>query len=66
MNCLDLRKYDSEILQEWLDIMWCVYVDDTKLRKAAVFLNINTSNPSGYEVFISGRYPNLKTGLLNI
>ena len=67
---LDLRKCESEILQEWLDVIWCVYVDDTKLRKAAALFETSTiqirQDMKCGLAFISGRYPNLKTELLNI
>lgn len=65
---LDLRKYDSEILQEWLDVIWCVYVDDIKLRKAASVFETSTiqirQDIKCALAFISGRYPNLKSDLL--
>ncbi|WP_171492349.1 hypothetical protein [Acinetobacter nosocomialis] len=65
---LDLRKYESEILQEWLDVIWCVYVDDTKLRKAAALFETSTiqirQDMKCGLAFISGRYPNLKSDLL--
>lgn len=65
---LDLRQHESEVLQEWLDRIWCVYADDTKLREAAEHFNISTIQirqdmKCGF-AFISGRYPNLKSELL--
>ncbi|WP_434728031.1 hypothetical protein ACLN6O_10850 [Acinetobacter sp. PVC-6A] len=65
---LDLRKYDSEIIQEWLDVIWCVYVDDTNLRKAAALFETSTiqirQDIKCVLAFISGKYPNLKSDLL--
>lgn len=67
---LDLRQHESEVLQDWLNVIWYVYVEDKKLREAA--LNFDTStiqirqNMKCGFAFISGRYPNLKTDLLNI
>lgn len=67
---LDLRKYNSEVFQEWLDVIWCVYVDNNKLRKAAALFETSTiqirQDLKCGLAFISGRYPNLKTDLLNI
>ncbi|MND91020.1 hypothetical protein D3C80_831270 [compost metagenome] len=67
---LDLRQHESEILQEWLDVIWCVCVDNNKLRKAAALFETSTiqirQDMKCGLAFISGRYPNLKTELLNI
>lgn len=67
---LDLRQHESDVLQNWLDVIWCVCVDDKKLRQAAVIFGTSTiqirQDMKCGLAFISGRYPNLKTDLLNI
>ncbi len=65
---LDLRQHESEVLQEWLDVIWCVCVDDNKLRQAAALLDTSTiqvrQDMKCGLAFISGKYPNLKADLL--
>ncbi|EXB48664.1 hypothetical protein J522_0239 [Acinetobacter baumannii 146457] len=65
---LDLRQHESEVLQEWLDVLWCVCVNNTKLRKAAEIFETSTiqirQDMKCGLAFIAGRYPNLKSDLL--
>lgn len=67
---LDLRQHESSVFQEWLDVIWFVYVDNKKLREAAEKFETSTiqirQDMKCGLAFISGRYPNLKTDLLNI
>ncbi|EPF72575.1 hypothetical protein GCM10025882_32010 [Acinetobacter gyllenbergii] len=65
---LDLRQHESDVLQAWLDVIWCVCVDNTKLRKAAEIFETSTiqirQDMKCGLAFISGRYPNFKVDLL--
>ena len=65
---LDLRQHESEVLQAWLNVIWYVYVNDKKLREAALRFDTSTiqirQDMKCGLAFICGRYPNLKADLL--
>lgn len=65
---LDIRAIESEPLQEWMDAIWQVCVEDKKLREVAEMFETSTiqlrQDTKCALAFISGRYPNLKSNLL--
>ncbi|MDH1706208.1 hypothetical protein [Acinetobacter johnsonii] len=67
---LDIRQIDSEPLQEWMEVLWSVYVENKSLREASVYfdtslLQIRQDIKCGL-AFIVGRYPALKADLLKV
>lgn len=65
---LDIRAIESEPLQDWMDAIWQVCVEDQNLRKVAAMFNTSTiqirQDMKCGLAFISGRYPNLVSELL--
>lgn len=65
---LDIRALDSEPLQDWMDAVWQICVEDKKLREVALMFETSTiqirQDMKCALAFISGRYPNLKSDLL--
>ena len=65
---LDIRNMESEVLQDWMDVLWEVYVDGVKLRAVATTFETSTiqirQDLKCGLAFISGRYPNLVADLL--
>ncbi|WP_228267812.1 hypothetical protein [Acinetobacter sp. TUM15064] len=65
---LDIRQIDSEPLQEWVDAVWQICVENKKLREVAEMYETSTiqirQNMKCALAFIAGRYPNLKSDLL--
>lgn len=65
---LDIRQIDSEPLQVWMDALWQICVENKKLREVAAMYETSTiqirQDMKCALAFISGRYPNLKSDLL--
>lgn len=65
---LDIRQIDSEPLQDWMDALWQICVENKKLREVAEMYATSTiqirQDMKCALAFISGRYPNLKSDLL--
>lgn len=65
---LDIRQIDSEPLQEWMDAVWQICVENKKLREVAEMYETSTiqirQDMKCALAFITGRYPNLKSDLL--
>ncbi|MFW6519025.1 hypothetical protein [Acinetobacter baumannii] len=65
---LDIRQIDSEPLQDWMDALWQICVENKKLREVAAMYETSTiqirQDMKCALAFISGRYPNLKSDLL--
>jgi hypothetical protein len=65
---LDIRQIESEPLQEWMDVVWQICVENKKLREVAAMHETSTiqirQDMKCALAFISGRYPNLKSDLL--
>lgn len=65
---LDIRQIESEPLQEWMDVVWTRFVMNESVREIATnretsIIQIQQDTKCGL-AFISGRYPNLISGLL--
>lgn len=65
---LDIRQIESESLQDWVDAVWQIFVENRKLREVAKMYETSTiqirQDMKCALAFISGRYPNLKSDLL--
>lgn len=65
---LDIRQIESESLQDWVDAVWQIFVENRKLREVAEMYETSTiqirQDMKCALAFISGRYPNLKSDLL--
>ena len=65
---LDIRQIESESLQDWVDAVWQIFVENRKLREVAQMYETSTiqirQDMKCALAFISGRYPNLKSDLL--
>ncbi|MEJ5136961.1 MULTISPECIES: hypothetical protein [Acinetobacter] len=65
---LDIRQIESESLQDWVDVVWQIFVENRKLREVAQMYETSTiqirQDMKCALAFISGRYPNLKSELL--
>lgn len=65
---LDIRQIESEPLQDWVDAVWQIFVENRKLREVAQMYETSTiqirQDMKCALAFISGRYPNLKSDLL--
>lgn len=65
---LDIRQIDSEPLQDWMDAIWQVCVENRKLREVAEIYETSTiqirQDMKCALAFLAGRYPNLKSELL--
>ena len=63
-----IRQIESEPLQEWIDTVWQICVENKKLREVAAMYETSTiqirQDMKCALAFISGRYPNLKSDLL--
>ena len=65
---LDIRAMDSDILQDWMNVLWTHYVMGSSLRDVATIyetslLQVRQDIKCGL-AFICGRYPNLQADLL--
>jgi hypothetical protein len=65
---LDIRQIESEPLQEWMGVIWEVYIENRRLREVATLFDTSTiqirQDMKCALAFIEGRYPNLKSNLL--
>ncbi|MDO6646533.1 hypothetical protein [Acinetobacter guillouiae] len=65
---LNIRQIESESLQDWVDAVWQIFVENRKLREVAEMYETSTiqirQDMKCALAFISGRYPNLKSDLL--
>ncbi|MCH4245957.1 hypothetical protein [Acinetobacter gerneri] len=65
---LDIRQIDSDPLQDWMDAVWQVCVENRKLREVAAMYETSTiqirQDMKCALAFLSGRYPSLKSELL--
>jgi hypothetical protein len=65
---LDIRQIESESLQDWVDAVWQIFVENRKLREVAEMYETSTiqirQDLKCALAFISGRYPNLQSDLL--
>lgn len=67
---LDIRQIESEPLQEWVDVLWNIYVENKSLRETSLYfdtslLQIRQDIKCGL-AFVGGRYPALKADLLKV
>lgn len=65
---LDIRAMESEILQDWMRVLWDHFVMGSSLREVAL-LNETSLHQVRQDIkcglaFICGRYPNLQADLL--
>ena len=65
---LDIRAMESDILQDWINVLWSHFVMGNSLRDVALtyetsLLQVRQHIKCGL-AFISGRYPNLQADLL--
>ncbi len=64
---LDIRQIESEPLQEWIDVVWQVYVENRSLRDTAKYFDTSLlqirQDLKCALAFIGGRFPILKADL---